>query len=497
MLTQVTTLPNGLRVASDSTPGHFSAAGVYVDAGSRYERLWVPGESGVSHMTDRMAFKATANRSAEEMVKAIDAVGSNVMCTSARESILYQASFFSEHLKPVLSIFAETLLHPLLDEEELLMMKDAVTWEVSECTSKPELNLPEVLHAVAYKNNTLGNPLLAPPESVEKMTAENLREFRRLWYSPERIVVAGAGMEHNVLVDEVQKLFGDMPSRPVSDTGSVSSTSSVSSSTSYAPDSLFDDAPAGSPSGWNQLAAEKARYTGGELFVEDPASEFTHVYVGFEGVNVHDPDLYALATLQVLLGGGGSFSAGGPGKGMYSRLYTHVLNRFHAVEHCSAFHHCYNDSGLFGIAASVHPSFVNSIGYVIAQELIKCTAPMEYQGGVTETELARARNQLKSSLVMSLESRLVQVEDLGRQLLADNKRTSVEEMCAEIDKVDLRTLHRVATRVLCGDNQVIRQGFNHGLGSGQTTVVVQGKTDGLRDLRNFLYLHGLGASPHS
>ncbi len=187
---------------------------------------------------------------------------------------------------------------------------------------------------------------------------------------------------------------------------------------------------------------------------------------------------------------------------MYSRLYSNVLNQYHAVDHCSAFHHCYNDSGLFGIAASVHPSFNGSIAHVIARELALCTAPSTSRGGrhggVTGHELLRARNQLKSSLVMALESRLVEVEDLGRQVLVHGKKVSVEEMCDKIDRVDLATLHRVAARIFTpGNSSTSSQQLNYGLGNGQATVVAQGKLDGLQDIRLLLFHQGLGADPRA
>lgn len=89
-LVKTSTLPNGVRVATESTPGHFSAVGVYVDAGSRFERPWVSGESGVSHLLDRMAFKSTSNRSSEQMTSEIEKLGGQVMCSSSRETIMYQ-----------------------------------------------------------------------------------------------------------------------------------------------------------------------------------------------------------------------------------------------------------------------------------------------------------------------------------------------------------------------------------------------------------------------
>lgn len=442
---QVSTLPNQLRVATEAMPGHFSAVGVYVDAGSRYERPWIPGESGVSHVLDRMAFKSTTTRSSADMEQLMQAVGGNVMCASSRETMMYQSSVFNQDVRKVLEIFADTIQNPMLDPGELAIQREAAAWEVGEIWNKPEMILPEMVHAVAFKDNTLGHPLLCPLESLDVMTTDNLREYMRHWYRPERIVVAGAGMAHEDLVSMSTELFGGMRSNP--------------------PDPVLA-----------QLANERARYTGGELYIPDASTEFTHVYVAYEGFSIHDDDIYPLATMQMLLGGGGSFSAGGPGKGMYSRLYTNVLNQYHAVDHCASFHHCYADSGLFGMSASVHPSFNATVPYVIARELELCTSGL-YRGSVTKSEWERAKNQLKSSLVMALESRLVEVEDLGRQVLVHGHKISVNEMCAAIDRLTLDDLHRVAKRVLMSGKP--------------STVVAQGDVEGLGDVRQLLASRGM------
>lgn len=382
----------------------------------------------------------------------IQSIGGNVMCSSSRETIMYQASVFNQDVPKILSVFADTIQNPLLDPAELAQQRDAAAWEVAEIWNKPELILPELVHATAYQNNTLGNPLLCPMESLEVMTTDNLRAFLEAWYRPDRIVIAGAGMPHAELMELSERLFGGMR---------------LPAPGSPAADPLF-----------GQLAAERAQYTGGELYLQKPELEFTHVYVAYEGLSIHDDDIYALATLQMLLGGGGSFSAGGPGKGMYSRLYTNVLNQYHGVDHCAAFHHCYSDSGLFGISASVHPAFAPSIPYIIARELELCTAD-DYRGSITPVELNRAKNQLKSSLMMALESRLVEVEDLGRQVQVHGRKVSVEEMCAMVDRIDLPTLNRVASRVL--------------MTSKPATVVAQGQLDGLEDVRRLLASRGMGS----
>lgn len=423
---------------------------------------------------------------------------------------------FNQDLPAVLSILADTIQHPLILPEELNQQREAAAYEISEIWNKPEMILPELLHMTAYKNNTLGNPLLCPMESLEQMTVENLQGFIKEWYKPERIVVAGAGMPHEELVGLTGELFGkaraqetvlDSPSASASSAGSSSGRSSRSSSSASSlwasPFSTTAKTPAshapGQPS-LAEIATAKARYTGGDLYLPRPDLPFTHIYIAFEGVSIHDDDIYALAVLQILLGGGSSFSAGGPGKGMYSRLYN-VLNTQHAVDYIAAFLHSYNDSALFGIAAACEPRFTPQIASVIAQQLELCTGAgggrhtLTGSGGVTRAELARARNQLKSSLMMALESRLVEVEDLGRQVQVHGTKVCVEEMCEKIDRVDLEVLQRVARRVLRPQQAEGGKMLNHGLGSGQTTMVAQGHLEGLGDVREMLFRRGLGAKP--
>ncbi|PWN39872.1 hypothetical protein IE81DRAFT_349775 [Ceraceosorus guamensis] len=494
------TLPNKVRVATQAAPGHFSAVGVYVDTGSRYERAWVPGESGVSHLLDRMAFKSTRNRSADEMTTMIEKMGGNVMCSSSRESIMYQSLVFNKDVEAALSILADTVLHPALLPEELAAQQEATRWEIGEIWNKPEMILPEVLHTVAFRDNTLGNPLLCPVESLEVMKVKHLRDFMDAWYTPERIVVAGAGMPHERMVELAAKWFGGLSAGGGGGAGEGGSAAIADAGTNTHADTPADTRtlPHAETRAHARDARARARYTGGELYESTPTMEFTQVYVAFEGLSIHDDDIYALATMQILLGGGGSFSAGGPGKGMYSRLYSNVLNQHHAVDFCAAFHHCYKDSGLFGIAASVKPDFNGHIANIIARELDSLTSP-HVRGAVTSVELARAKNQLKSSLVMSLESRLVEVEDLGRQVQVHGHKVSVEEMCEKIDGVDLDALHRVANRVLRAARCRTSGGGggeknNFGLGSGQSTVVAQGNLDGLGDVRRTLANRGLGGA---
>jgi processing peptidase subunit alpha len=216
-----------------------------------------------------------------------------------------------------------------------------------------------------------------------------------------------------------------------------------------------------------------AKYTGGFISLPpQPPSpnpehpNFTHIHIAFEGLPISSPDIYALATLQTLLGGGGSFSAGGPGKGMYSRLYTNVLNQHGWVESCIAFNHSYKDSGLFGISASCNPQRIRSMVDEMAMQLSSLTSKTGYFGLKT-AEVERAKNQLRSSLLMNLESRMVELEDLGRQVQMHDRKVPVREMCRHIQALTVDDLARVADTVLSGKVQ------NPGQGSGAPTVVLQ------------------------
>ncbi|KAK4687959.1 hypothetical protein P7C73_g2156, partial [Tremellales sp. Uapishka_1] len=485
---KVTTLPNKLRVATESQPGHFHAVGVYVDAGSRYES---PRTSGVSHLLDRMAFKSTDRHSDEEMSTLIDSLGSQVSCSSSRETIMYQSTVFPQSLPLALSLISSTILHPQLTPAEVTAQKSAAAYEIREIWSKPELILPEILHTVAFKDNTLGMPLLCPEAQLDVLDGDLIRGFMKDWFRPERMVLAGSGMEHDELVGLAHEYFGEM-NADVSAGGASSVLHPASGNVPPAGAKSFATVSSASivpvSEDYTKLAAAKAIYTGGEEYIERNEEEFTHLYIGFEGLGIHDPDIYALATLQTLLGGGGSFSAGGPGKGMYTRLYTSVLSRYHAIDHCAAFHHCYADSGLFGISAAVEPRFAGSIANVIAYQLDCLTRPM--RGGITEVEFKRAKNMLKSTLVMSLESRLTAVEDLGRQTQIHGNKVPVEEMCAKIDALTIKDLHRTATRILRPSSATVP--LNYGLGSGKPTIVAQGRMDLLGDVKTVLKDWGLG-----
>jgi processing peptidase subunit alpha len=159
---------------------------------------------------------------------------------------------------------------------------------------------------------------------------------------------------------------------------------------------------------------------------------------------------------------------------MYSRLYTNVLNQHGWVESCVAFNHSYTDSGLFGIAASCNPDKIGSMIDVMCRELQALTLDQGFSA-LQVAEVNRAKNQLRSSLLMNLESRLVELEDLGRQVQVHGRKVGVREMCRKIEELEVKDLRRVAKQVFTGLVE------NVGKGTGAPTVVIQeGLEDGVK-----------------
>ncbi|KAF2705948.1 hypothetical protein K504DRAFT_87037 [Pleomassaria siparia CBS 279.74] len=448
------------------------------------------------------------------MIEKLESLGGNIQCASSRESLMYQSATFNSAVPTTVGILAETIRDPLITEDEVQQQLETADYEIGEIWSKPELILPELVHMAAYKDNTLGNPLLCPKERLPFINRDVVEVYRKEFYKPDRIVVAFAGVQHNEAVRLAEQYFGDMekgtgppligaaehdtitsavPNEQIftashpTPTGappqtskllskipffknlSTSATSNASVNTSF--DLNFPPIDTSIPS----------HYTGGFLTlppIPPPANpalpRLSHIHLAFEALPISSPDIYALATLQTLLGGGGSFSAGGPGKGMYSRFYTNVLNQYGWIESCFAFNHSYTDSGLFGIAASCAPAQVAQMLEVMCRELDALGQETGFSA-LKAGEVQRAKNQLRSSLLMNLESRMVELEDLGRQVQVHGRKVGVKEMCRKIEDVTVQDLRRVARMVFGGEVR------NVGGGSGAPTVVLQeGEQEGLR-----------------
>lgn len=204
---------------------------------------------------------------------------------------MYQSTVFPESLPLAMSLISSTILNPQLLPTEIEAQRDAAAYEVREIWQKPELILPEILHSVAFKDNTLGMPLLCPESQLDVLGEKEVRGFMRDWFKPERMVVAGVGMQHEELVDLAQKEFGNVAASPSSSKEQVLHQTDAGRSQPSGSKHFATVSTTPVSSDVEQLASAKAVYTGGEEYIENPDDEFVHLHIGFEGLGIHDPDI--------------------------------------------------------------------------------------------------------------------------------------------------------------------------------------------------------------
>jgi len=417
--TQITTLPNGLRVASEDRFGPFCTVGVIIDSGCRYEIAY---PSGISHFLEKLAYCSTDEFSdKDKILLALEKHGGICDCLSSRDTFIYATSADRRGLDVIVNILGETILRPKITAEEVDLTRQLIRFELESLLTRPEQEplLTDMIHAAAYRDNTLGLPKICPAENVDKIDRTVITNYLTNHFTPDRMVVAGVGVDHDELVQMVEKHF-------------------VKCGTA-----------------WNtargKVDRSVAQYTGGLVKEEcqipqhvGPSGlpELAHVVIGLEGCSYNDKDFIPMCVLSSMMGGGGSFSAGGPGKGMYTRLYTNVLNRYHWMFNATAYNQTYADSGLFYIHASAPPKHVKSIVDVITKEM------SEMLGDCSQTELRRAKTQLQSIILMNLEARPVMFEDIARQVLATGARKLPSAFIREIEAVTFEDIKRIASRLL-------------------------------------------------
>lgn len=199
-VTQVTRLSNGLRVASENRFGQFCTVGVVIDSGPRYELAY---PSGVSHFLEKLAFQSTQSFGEKDVIfKELEQHGGICDCQSSRDTFVYAASADSRGLDSVSRILADVVLRPKLATEEVDMARQAVKFELETLGMRPEQEpiLMDMIHAAAFRDNTLGLPKLCPPQNADQIDRTLLLNYLKHHHSPDRMVLAGVGVPHDDLV---------------------------------------------------------------------------------------------------------------------------------------------------------------------------------------------------------------------------------------------------------------------------------------------------------
>jgi predicted Zn-dependent peptidase len=388
---QVTRLPSGLTVVTERMDRVETVSlGAYVATGTRHEQ---PEENGVSHFLEHMAFKGTERRSAAEIAEEIEAVGGHINAYTAREQTAYYAKVLKEDTALVADIIGDILTHSIFDPEEIERERGVILQEIGQANDTPDDIIFDHFQEAAFPGQPMGRPVLGTEAVIREMPRATLTRYMRRHYAAGSVVVAAAGaIEHEQVLDLVRRHFADLSADPV---------------------------PPFSP----------GRYEGGE-FRENRDLDQVHIVLGFPSVAYADPDYYPALLLSTLLGGG-----------MSSRLFQEVREKRGLVYSVYSFTAPYLDGGLFGIYAGTGETEAGELVPVTLEELRKV------QREVTETELSRARAQVKASLLMSLESTGSRCEQLARQLHVFGRVIPTEETVARINAVTISDVQRAAARL--------------------------------------------------
>eukprot|EP01035_Chromulina_nebulosa_P027779 gene27779-36579_t len=339
--TIVSTLENGLTVASQEMPGLMSSFSFLVKAGSAFEiQSGDTTNTGSVQFLELSAFRSTQNRPDRELITEVENLGGMVQCMASKDSIVYFIDILRQHAEEALDILSDTICNPIISEGELEEVKSIIQYQ--NVMSSADALSREAAMMAAYAGSSLGNSHICPLERLELVNRTILQEFRSKYFFAENCIISGVGIDHESLVELARKKFSTLPGR-------------ISS---------------------NPIATTKrakATFSGSLVKNERKLQEpFVKVAICFEaGDGWSDPSLVALCVLQTLLGGGKSFSAGGPGKGMYTRLYTQMLNRNQWAESVESFIVVHDESAILGIDGACEPDYVQDLIKEIVEHLTK------------------------------------------------------------------------------------------------------------------------------
>ncbi|GAB2232967.1 hypothetical protein Droror1_Dr00002180 [Drosera rotundifolia] len=404
--TKITTLPNGLRVATESDlAARTATVGVWIDAGSRFES---DETNGTAHFLEHMIFKGTEKRSARGLEVEIENMGGHLNAYTSREQTTYFAKVLDKDVNNALDVLADILQNSTFDEHRINRERDVILREMEEVEGQTEEVIFDHLHATAFQYTPLGRTILGPAQNIKTITKVHLQNYISTHYTAPRMVIAASGaVKHEEVVEQVKKLFTRLSTNPTTASQLVSK--------------------------------EPAIFTGSEVRMIDDDIPLAQFAVAFSGASWTDPDSIALMVMQSLLGSWNKTAGGG--KHMGSELAQRV-GIDEIAESMMAFNTNYKDTGLFGVYAAAEPDCLDDLAWAIMHEISKLC----YR--VSDVDVTRARNQLKSSLLLHIDGTSPVAEDIGRQLLTYGRRIPFAELFARIDAVDASTLKRVANRFI-------------------------------------------------
>ena len=387
---EIHTLANGFRVVTENMPGLKSASlGIWVGAGGRHER---PEQNGIAHFLEHMAFKGTRTRSARQIAESIENVGGYINAYTSREMTAYFARVLEDDVPLAMDVIGDIVLNSVFDAREVEVERGVILQEIGQSLDTPDDVIFDWLQEVSYPDQPFGRTILGPAERVRGFARADLQQFVAEHYVPEQMILSAAGaVDHDALVALAEDLFGGLERRRVSD-------------------------------------MQPALYKGGEHRVIKDLEQ-AHFTLALETAGYRSDDIYTAQIFSVAFGGG-----------MSSRLFQEVREKRGLCYSIYAQAGAYADTGTLTIYSGTSGDDVADLSRICIDELRRAADDM------TETEVTRARTQMKAGMLMGLESPSARCERLARMVAIWGRVPGLDEVVAKIDAV---TTAGVADYVRC------------------------------------------------
>jgi predicted Zn-dependent peptidase len=386
-----TTLPNGMKVITEAMSHVRSVSvGVWIGTGSRRE---TPEQNGVSHFIEHMLFKGTATRSAEDIARSVDSLGGNLDAFTGKELVCYNTKVLDEHLPIAMDILSDLVLNPAFREDDIEKEKGVILEEIKMDADNPDYLVHETFTSNFWKGHALGRPILGTRDTVKKLSRDVIAQYYGEIYTPENMLVTAAGnLTHERLVSLVGEGFekvkkgGPVPDQP-------------------------------KPATHAQIALKTKK----DL-------EQVHVCLGVPCYPIPHEDRFICYVLNTVLGGG-----------MSSRLFQNIRERQGLAYSVFSELNPYTDTGCLAVYAGTSLESAKKVVDCVLKEFSELKQQI-----VPAEELRRAKDHLKGSLMLSLESTSSRMSNLARQEMHFGRFFSLDELVESIEKVTSDEVQRVA-----------------------------------------------------
>jgi predicted Zn-dependent peptidase len=392
------TLSNGIRVVSETLPKSRSISiGVWVKVGSRHEAQEI---GGISHFIEHLFFKGTEKRTAKDIAIEMDSLGGEMNAFTTQETTTFYAKVVDEHLPVAIDILSDILLGSKFDPVEMEKERKVILEEIKSVEDTPDDYIHELFTNTVWPDNSLGRPILGTKETIKALTHKDIISYIDHYYSPKEIVISVAGnFEHARLIELLNASFGKL---------------------SRSGDPKKESAPTFTHA----------------VEVKKKQLEQVQVCMGCKGLNYTHEDRYVISALNTVLG-----------NSMSSRLFQEVREQNALAYSIYSYVTSYRDTGLLTVYAGADPSNALEVVRLVLKELKKIK-----EEGITSAEEKRVKNQIKGSLVLSLESSNSHMSRLARQEIYFGKYLSMDDIIKGVEKVTAAQVQDLARQLFTREN---------------------------------------------